>query len=210
MSDSEYKYSDSDSEEEEDNQTLQDQMQAIRRQRARQFKDQRARQEAKAPEYRQFVRGSPSATSSSGQTLGDSNSKVNTTLSEQIERQIEQNVIDEFWEDSTNHGRWHNQKFANLQVARQLIASEERNNPNDPRAILLKKQDVKFLQSLFEDRKKERLKHMEEQAKIRRVAMAKRKLDRLDVRDPAYTHKARRLNNVIQGKAYHKNTTLIF
>ena len=205
MSDSEYEYSDSDSEEEDDNETPQDQMQAIRRQRARQFEEQRTRQEAKTPEYRQFVRAS-----SSGQTLGDSNSKVNITLSDDDERAIEQEVIDEFWRDSTNHGRWHNLKFANLQVAHQLIASEERNNPNEPRVILMKKQDVKFLQAKFDDRKRERLEHMKEQAKIQRVAMAKRKLDRLDVRDPAYRHKARRLNDIIQGKAYHKNTTLIF
>ncbi len=212
MSDSEYEYS---SDEDEVDEGEEDQMKAIRRLRARQFEEQRARQEAKTPEYRQFVRGSKSATSSSGQPLGDSNSKVNTTLSKQNEREIEQSVIDEFWEDSTNRGRWHKKRFANLQTARDLIASEELMNLNNPgetpiSVIINKKIDIDMLQSLFEDRKRERLEHMKEQEKIQRVAMAKRSLDCLNSTDPAYRHKARRLNDIIQGKAYHKNTTLIF
>jgi hypothetical protein len=212
MSDSEYEYS---SDEEEDNEDDENQMKAIRIQRARQFEEQRARHEAKTPEYRQFVRGSPSATSSSGQTLGDSNSKVNMTLSKQTEREIEQSVIDEFWEDSTNRGRWHKKRFANIQTARDLIAIEELANLDNPgetpnSVIVNKKIDIGMLQSLFEDRKRERLEHMKEQEKIQRVAMAKRRLDCLDARDPAYRHKARRLNDIIRGKAYHKNTTLIF
>lgn len=108
-------------------------------------------------------------------------------------------VINEFWENSTNRGRWNNSKFATISAAKGLVGNN-----------LKKQQDVEYLEALFRDRVSERMNHLKEQAKVERVADAKRKLRELSRNDLYYKHKARRLNNIIAGKAYTNKTALIF
>ena len=174
-----YEYS-SEEEEEEEEEKEKNQLKAARKAAAEKYAERRA------AAFHQFV----NKENDPDKDLKEKEKKFPGVLS---------SVINEFWENSTNHGRWNNSKFATISAAKGLVGNN-----------LKKQQDVEYLEALFRDRVSERINHLKEQAKVERVADAKRKRSELSRNDLYYKHKARRLNNIIAGKAYTNKTALIF
>ena len=174
-----YEYSSDEEEEEEE----EDQLEAARKAAAEKYAERRA------AAFHQFV-NKENVVNKENEDLKEKEKEFSGLLS---------TVIDEFWENSTNRGRWNLSKFATISAAKGLVGNS-----------VQRKQDVEYLEALFRDRIPDRKKLLEEQAKVERVADAKRKLCELSRNDLRYKHKVRRLNNIIAGKAYTNKTALIF